>query len=220
MQQLGNLFSPATPRPSRWERNRFRNGAQFIDPAAVATPLDRNQRAKLIYLAEALERRTKPRGRRNGVLGYIGLAVLKALLLRFANAKTGACYPSITQLCAVTGLCRAAVCDALARLERCGIIRITRRIVRTAIERVSPVTGALQKFVGVVQTSNAYSFSVDAHSDMAAEAVEMLPPANGRPFPARRQRSLLDNLLNSLAESSWKGGTDKSVSERRRKSPD
>ena len=33
-------------------------------------------RARIIAEAEALERRTKPAGGRNGVLGYVGLAVL------------------------------------------------------------------------------------------------------------------------------------------------
>lgn len=204
MQQLGNLFAPATPRPSRWERNRYRHGAQFVDPAAVATPLDRNQRAKLLWHAEALERRTKLPGRRNGVLGYIGLAVLKALLLRF-NGRAG-CFPSLLTLQAATGLSRQAVADALARLERAGIIKIARRVVRTVVERVSPITGETQRFMTTVQASNCYGFAV---SDGAAGIEKLLPGANARSFPVRRQRSLLECLLNSAAGSTGQSVTHK-----------
>ena len=62
-------------------RNHFRRGARFIaNPRQHCVPRDRNERARILQLAEAQERRTKPAGGRNGVLGYVGLAVLKALV--------------------------------------------------------------------------------------------------------------------------------------------
>jgi hypothetical protein len=49
-------------------------------------------------LAEALERRTKPAGKRNGVLGYVGLTVLRCLMFTFLNAKTGLCCPAYSTI--------------------------------------------------------------------------------------------------------------------------
>lgn len=205
-QRLGETFE--TPhRSTRWERNRYRAGGVFVDPTAVATPMDRNQRAKLLYTAEQLERRSKAPGKRNGLLGQSGLQVLRALLLRFANSRTGSCFPSLLKIQAATRLCRQTIVAALARLERCGIIRIVRRLIRTMIERVSPITGELQRYVGVVQTSNAYSFNVESSSSWAADVEMVGPGANARPFPQRRQRSLLEQLIANAAGSTQQSET-------------
>lgn len=202
MRSLGDLVSDA-PRPSRWERNRYRHGAVFVrDPASISTPLDRNAKARLLFYAEALERRTKAPGRRNGALGYVGLAVLRALLLRFHNSRSGLCCPSIMKLQTATGLCRGAVCDALARLERSGIVRIVRRIVRERITRVSPITGMVEQYVGTVQSSNIYSFA-----EQAVGSFEHLPAANARPFPARRQMTFVERLIGCEAGSTAQGET-------------
>lgn len=210
MQALSAVLAPpvreALQRPaSRWERRRYRHGAQFVrDPASLSTPLDRNARAKLLMLAESLERRTKAKGRRNGALGATGLAVLRALVLRFANGRTGLCCPSLTQLQACTGLCRQAICDALARLEASGLLKITRRIVRTAVERVSALTGLPERFTGTVQASSLYAFP----GAIRAEGV-FSAPASARPFPARREASFLDLLIGSVAGSTRQRETTK-----------
>jgi hypothetical protein len=47
-----------------------------------------------------LERQTKQRGRRNGDMSLVGLAVARALLLRFHNSANGLCFPSISKLAA------------------------------------------------------------------------------------------------------------------------
>jgi len=155
-------------------RNTFRRGARFIaDARQHCRPIDRNERARIVFLAEQLERRTKPAGGRNGVLGYVGLAVLKALLLRFHRAKDGMCCPSYTVLQAATGLCRQSIANGLKRLEACGILRITRRLVREVVDGGGfPVTVTRQG-------SNLYA----VHGP--AEHAERLParvPA-ARPFP-------------------------------------
>lgn len=188
MRSLSDLVNDA-PRPSRWERNRYRHGAVFVrDPASISTPLDRNARARLLYLAEQLERRTKAPGRRNGALGLTGILVLKTLLLRFSNGRTGLCCPSYTALQCATGLCRQAIADALARLEASGLLKIVRRIVRTRISRISPITGEPETYIGTVQTSSLYAFSgAEASINWAPE---YLPSANARPFPTRRQYGL------------------------------
>ena len=46
---------------------RHRHSARFIaDWRQHCRALDRNERARIVFLAEALERRSKPAGRRNG----------------------------------------------------------------------------------------------------------------------------------------------------------
>ena len=114
---------------------RYRRGARFVmDPRQHSRPLDRNERARILALSEALERRTRPAGARNGVLGYVGLAILRALLLSFLRPSDGLCCPSYTVLQAKTGLCRQSIRNGLKRLEAAGIVRITRRLVREVVD--------------------------------------------------------------------------------------
>ena len=116
-------------------RNRFRRGARFIaDPRQHCRPLDRNERARILALAEALERRTRPPGARNGVLGEIGLRVLRVIVLRFVRGSDGLCTPSYLVLMAATGLCKQSIANAVKRLEAAGVLRITRRLVREVID--------------------------------------------------------------------------------------
>lgn len=195
MQSLGSIITATPPPPSRrWERRHYRRHSVFVaDPLGHGSPIDRNRRARLLMLAEGLERRTKAPGRRNGVLGWIGLSVLRALLLRFANSRTGFCCPSYTALQAVTGLSRQAIADALARLEASGMVRIVRRIVRDRVTRISPHTGQPEEITTTVQTSNLYAF---AEPGPHAEALP-LPAPNARPFPGRRQLAMLLSLIGS-----------------------
>jgi hypothetical protein len=72
---------------------RHRGGHGFVRESNHCRPLNRNDRARLMQLAESLERRTKPSGKRNGSLGYTGIRVLKALMALFANARSGLCCP-------------------------------------------------------------------------------------------------------------------------------
>jgi hypothetical protein len=183
-------IQPEPPKPSRWERRAYRHNAIYVsDELAHVTKLDRNQRAKLLWLAEAHERSEKAPGRRNGRLGYTGLAVLRALVLRFMNSRSGLCCPSYTALMCSTGLCRQAIADALARLEHAGIVRIVRRIARERITRLSPFTGEPETIVTTLQQSNLYSFGSPQPGRLA------LPAPNPRPFPSRRQGHL--NLVYS-----------------------
>ncbi len=103
--------------------------------------LDRNARARIIFNAEALDRRTRQPGRHGGVLKRTGLAVLKALLFGFHNVATGRCDPGYDALARVAGVARSTVAVALARLEEAGLIGRTRRQ------------------AGAVRFTNAYSFT-------------------------------------------------------------
>jgi helix-turn-helix protein len=151
-------------------------------------PLDRNARARIMALAEGLERRSKVAGRRNGQLGLTGLAVLRALLMRFLNRGTGLCYPSYEAIRQETGLCRAAIAHAIARLERTGIVRIVRRLCRQWVERVNPVTGQPERYLGTTQTSSLYAL----HEPGAWADHLPLPTGRRAPFPAPRQLALLE----------------------------
>lgn len=155
----------------------YRHGAQFVmDWRLVCSPIDRNFRAKVLHLAEALEQRTKPAGRRNGQLGYVGLAILRALLLGFANNATGLCCPSYNALQDRTGLCRQSVANGLARLERCGIVRIVRRLCR--------VDGRTR------QATSLYTFSTPGPwADHLRRQCERRAP-----FPDKRQLDLLQRM--------------------------
>lgn len=169
----------------------YRHTASFVqDWRQHCRPLDRNERAKIVFLAEALERRTKLRGRRNGLLGYIGIAVLRCLLFGFLNVRTGLCCPGYDAMMAKTGLCKASIANGLARLERTGIVKIVRRLVRERVNRISPITGLPEQYVGTVQTSSLYSI----HRPAAYAEHLTLPPARPTPFPPKRQLELLERM--------------------------
>jgi hypothetical protein len=80
------------------------------------------------------------------------LNILRCLLLRFLGPR-GLCCPSYVALQAFTGLCRASIAEGLKRLERSGILKVTRRLVRQVIERTSPITGELERIMTTVQGS-------------------------------------------------------------------
>ncbi|MGA8756645.1 MAG: hypothetical protein WB611_09975, partial [Stellaceae bacterium] len=81
--------------------------------------------------AEALERRTKRKGKRDGVLGQSALAVLRCLVNYFQNRhKDGRLDPSYTQIRGQTGFCRQTIANAIKNLEHAGILEVMRRIVR------------------------------------------------------------------------------------------
>ena len=130
---------------------RFRRNAEYVDDSHVFKPIDRNQRVKIIYAAEALERRTKAKGCKSGVLGQSGLRVLRSLLFDFCAIPTGRCCPSYEAIRARTGFCNSTISGALKRLETSGLVQIVRRIIRTRL--------------GARQTSNAYAFSRCTHGE-------------------------------------------------------
>jgi DNA-binding MarR family transcriptional regulator len=177
MRQIGSILrcNDITSRPSG---NRYRRGSVFVmDPRAHSTPLDRNQRAKILAQAEAIERRTKVKGRRSGVLGLTGLAVLRALVLQYNN---GICNPSYSELQRRTGFCRQTIARALRALEAVGLIRVVRRLVRKVVDGI----------VRVVQGTNLYAFQVGGLLNIGP-----LPIARSMSFP--RAKALI-SLMSSI----------------------
>ena len=110
--------------------------------------MDRNARARLIYFAEALDRRTHEPGWHGGCLRRTGLAVLKALLFGFHNLATGRCDPSLESLARMAGCARSTATEALKRLEAAGLVQ------RIARWRAVAANGGLV----VLQLSNTYLF--------------------------------------------------------------
>jgi hypothetical protein len=147
------------PRVKRGYRHHRRN--EWYRPGQHQTPLDRNQVAKIMFLAESIERKTKEKGRFNGCVTKPGLEILRALLKHFYNYQNGGqCDPSYDAIQRVTGFCRQTIADALKALEACRIITVARRLVRVMIKSRCPVTGEVRECPATQQTSNAYMFNV------------------------------------------------------------
>jgi len=160
---------------------QYRRGARFIaDPRQHCRPLDRNERAKIIFMAEQLERRSRPTGGRNGIVSQVGLRVLRALLLRFHRASDGHCTPSYVELMAATGLCKQSIANGLKRLEAVGILKITRRLIRETID-----AGGFPMAI-CRQGSNLYAVFAPAED---ADRLSVRAPA-GRPFPIAKLSGL------------------------------
>jgi Helix-turn-helix domain len=123
---------------------RFRRNAEYVSDALAFSPINRNERVRVMLIAEALELRTKGKGCKSGVLKQSGLRVLHCLLFVFCAVPSGRCCPSYEAIRKATGYCKNTISAALSRLETSGLLRITRRIIRTPL--------------GARQTSNAYAF--------------------------------------------------------------
>ena len=164
--------------------------------------INRNERARLLFHVEALDRRTRLKRQHGGVLKRTGLAVLRALLFHFANVVTGRCDPSYETLARAAGVARSTVAVALRRLEAAGLLE---RIRRQA---------------GPVRSSNAYVFrlvqiSAPNHQpkNYDSENAKSMPPpradwmANETPEQAREylrraREVLLRQRLRRAAEAS------------------
>jgi hypothetical protein len=126
-------FERANSRP---RAKRFTDGRQ--------DPVDRNDRARLMHMAEA--------SRRRGNVTRAAVDILRALLYQFANLKDGRIIPSHQRLGEAAGCCARTCGRCLTDLEQCGLVAWVHRI-RRVVERVQ---GVLVR--RVVRTSNAYSF--------------------------------------------------------------
>ena len=141
MHKIGEAFA----KPRKNSGRHYRHNAIFIrDAAPFCTPMDRNAKAKLLRSVEIMERVTKRKGCRNGVVSIPALIVLRTLLLQF-HGRRGLCCPSYTTLMRSTGLCRQSIASALRRLRTVGVLKVTARLVRVG-----------QSFG---QASNLYGFS-------------------------------------------------------------
>ena len=130
--------------------------------------LDRNQRARLLFKLEAMERITRGAGRRNGAVGRVAIDVLRCLLLRFCDRTTARCFPSVAEVMQATRYSRAAIFKALGSLEAVGVL--------TRHQRLARVADSLGR-VFTRQTSNLYTFH-----ELAERTYLPLPAARPRPM--------------------------------------
>ena len=145
----------------------YHRGSRFGDPER--RKLDRNLVARILFLAEALDRRTRGKGQHGGLLKAKGLDVLRALLRGFYSYRTGECFPSHGGDRRGRRLLPSRRCArSCGRWRQLGIIEtIRRKVVASFTSRVQRV-----RFDFAVQTSNSYVFNFavadrPAHGDLA-----------------------------------------------------
>jgi DNA-binding MarR family transcriptional regulator len=129
--------------------NRKQRRGSTLDPVKYRR-LTREQRARLIFLAERMDANTREPGKHGGCLKRTGLQVLRILLFHFHNVASGRCDPSLDTIAKAAGMARSTVAEALNRLEAAGIIE---RIRRAQWKRIDGRKRC-------VQWSNAYLLNV------------------------------------------------------------
>jgi hypothetical protein len=144
----------------------YHRGSRFGEPER--RKLDRNLVARILFLAEALDRRTRGKGHHGGLLKAKGLDVLRALLKRFYCHRTGECFPSMEAIAAAAGCCRETVRRKLRALEAAGIVQTIRRKIVVSVGN----RARRERYDFAVQTSNSYVFNFavadrPAHGDLA-----------------------------------------------------
>jgi DNA-binding transcriptional regulator YhcF (GntR family) len=55
------------------------------------------------------------------------------MLFTLTDNATGACVPAIDYIATKAGAARSTVCEALKQLERVGLVRIMRRLIRRVV---------------------------------------------------------------------------------------
>jgi hypothetical protein len=120
----------------------------------------RKQAYEIWNRAHEWERDSRQPGARGGIIGFVGMRVLDALLWHFLDRKTGRLDPSYEAIARIAAVGRSAVADALQRLKKLGLIHWVRR--------------CSERFIGgrftLEQDTNAYG---------------ILPPSQWRLFTPR-----------------------------------
>jgi hypothetical protein len=111
-------------------------------------PMTKRQAVQRWHEARRFERQTRRAGHQDGAIGRNGLAVLHALLFDFLNYKSGALYPSWTEIAVKACISIRSVGRGLANLKATGVVNWLRR----CEEAVAPLGGFLLR-----QISNAYA---------------------------------------------------------------
>jgi len=130
---------------------RPRRAKLFTD--GKQTPIDRNDRARVMFLAEGV--------RRKGEITRAAVDILRALLFTFANLKDGRCFPSYERIAEAAGCDARTVGRCLPDLEVAGLVTWVNRIQRLR-QRVEGLCGMWASVWRVIRTSNAYDFPLIA----------------------------------------------------------
>jgi hypothetical protein len=95
--------------------------------------LTRKQSYEIWNRAREWERDSRKPGERGGIIGFVGMRVLDALLWHFLDRKTGRLDPSYEAIARIAAVGRSAVADALQRLlaPQDAVRFMRRRAVRT-----------------------------------------------------------------------------------------
>lgn len=173
-------LDPAAPIGRRESGARlYHQGSVFAAPAKRR--FDREMIAQMLFLAEALDRNTHAAGKHGGHLKRTGLDVLRIMLKRFYNKKTGECFPSYDAIAEAATCARSTVALALRRLADVGVIEIIRR---KTVARVQ-LAGQRSSFEFAVQDSNSYLFNLPypsrpRHGDLALPLFNPSPESDNR----------------------------------------
>jgi hypothetical protein len=159
---------------------KVRRGSQLVGRAENWAPFDKDNVGRYMRAAELYERSSRPAGQRSGILGPVGLEVLRELL-RMVDFKTGQLDPEIRTICKRVKRCRAAVVRALKALKFAGFLDWTRRY------KAAPYSPG--KGVQVEQTSNAYRLSLPKIAAKLLGLFAYAPPESADLVYGRAQRA-------------------------------
>ncbi len=194
-----------SPRPKQEHPRPWRRGSVFDRGGEFRRPISTKARALVMERAEVLERSTKGKGQRDGVLGQSALMVLRALLCHFLDTKSGQCDPSYKQIQKQTGFCVQTIAVALKRLERAGILDITRRIVRRGAQIWNEFMGRFVWRERVEQQTNAYMVNVPVpdRTEFGDLGMPLFKPKPGASSDSTSQRESTPRFLHRMG-AAWR----------------
>ena len=189
-----------SPRPRQDHPRPWRRGSVFDRGGEFRRPISTKSRAQILDRAEALERSTKAPGQRDGVLGQSALMILRALVCHFLDTKSGRCDPSYKQIQKQTGFCVQTISLALKRLERAGILDITRRIARKGAQLWNELIGRFVWRERVEQETNAYrvNFPVPDRTTLGDLGAPLFKPKPDIPSDSTSQRESTSRFLGRM----------------------
>lgn len=163
--------------------------------------INHDQRKRLIGRA-AILRRTGTDTEDGLHITFSAVEILRVLLFRFYNHKTGACYPCLDTIAKAVGIARSTVQLALAALEGHGLVTWTHRLNRTRefIAGLFPQTATRER---VLRSSNSYAFGAIPNSsnteNRSGSRREDLQPLSARAVPTPKAVSQhLTEVLDRL----------------------
>jgi hypothetical protein len=195
-----------SPRPRHDHPRPWRRGSVFDRGGEFRRPISTKARALVMARAEALERSTKGKGQRDGVLGQSALAVLRALLCHFLDTKSGQLDPSYKQIQKHTGFCVQTIAVALRKLERAGILDITRRMIRRGAQIWNELTGRFVWRDRVEQQTNAYrvNMPVPDRTEFGDLGMPLFKPKPDTPSDSISQRESTPRFLHRMRTAKWR----------------
>jgi len=180
--------------------HRFRRGSVFSREGEFYRPISSDDRAIVMARAETLERRTKEKGQRDGVLGQSALMVLRAFLFHFLDKNSGKLDPSYEKIQKKTGFCVQTIAVALKRLERAGILEIRRRIERKGKEVWNELARRFVWVQWIEQVANAYMVNVPVpdRTEFGDLGMPLFKPKPDIPSDSTSQRESTSRFLSRM----------------------